>query len=223
MKKLIPLLQKYAALSGEMLQLDKQLDALNAKSGKVADTRDETLIDIRDESTRLPAYAEGQPMAKYVALVSKAVAEVTGAEEGKEAAVFAKLSKPGGPLSMSSWVKMASVQSAFEKKAKAADAKAKADAKKAEAKAKADEKKAKADEAKAAKQAKVIAAKNAKLKAKLVKTNIVKDKGIIEKLRDGETPAKGEVETEVKVEVETKTEQALPPAEPTAVSPADAP
>lgn len=214
MKKLLQSLQKYTALSVEMLQLDKQLDALNAKSGKVADARDEVMLDIRNESLRLPAYVEGQPMAKHVALVSKAVAEVTGAAEGKEAAVLAKLMKPGGPLSMASWTKMLSAQSAFEKKAKAADAKAKADAKKAEAKAKADEKKAKADEAKAAKQAKVIAAKNAKLKAKLVKTNIVKDE-------PSETKAP-ETETETKVEVEVETETALP-AEPTAVSPADAP
>jgi len=206
MKKLLQSLQKYTALSVEMLQLDKQLDALNAKSGKVADARDEVMLDIRNESLRLPAYVEGQPMAKHVALVSKAVAEVTGAAEGKEAAVLAKLMKPGGPLSMASWTKMLSAQSAFEKKAKAADAKAKADAKKAEAKAKADEKKA-------AKQAKAIAAKNAKLKAKLVKTNIVKPE-----TADTKTP-----ETEVKVEAETKTEQVLPPAEPTAVSPADAP
>ncbi len=214
MKKLIPLLQKYAALSSEMLALDKQLDALNAKSGKVADTRDETLIDIRSESTRLPAYAEGQPMAKHVALVSKAVAEVTGAEEGKEAAVFAKLSKPGGPLSMSSWVKMASVQLASEKKAKAADAKAKADAKKAEAKAKADEKKAKADEAKAAKQAKVIAAKDAKLKAKLVKKNITKPDAPAAETE----PAKTEAEP-----AKTETTFEMPPpagtsAEPTATA-----
>lgn len=214
MKKLIPLLQKYAALSSEMLALDKQLDALNAKSGKVADTRDETLIDIRSESTRLPAYAEGQPMAKHVALVSKAVAEVTGAEEGKEAAVFAKLSKPGGPLSMSSWAKAATAQLTSEKKAKEADAKAKADAKKAEAKAKADEKKAKADEAKAAKQAKVIAAKDAKLKAKLVKKNITKPDAPAAETE----PAKTEAEP-----AKTETTFEMPPpagtsAEPTATA-----